>query len=165
MTRHVERGEQRAVAGIVVRPRRRLPLGHRQRRLGALERLDLALLVDREHHGVLRRVQVQADDVAHLGDEGGVARHLEALDPVRLQAVLAPDLLDRGLAQAGRPGQGARAPVRGIGRRLAQGLLLPDLLRRHRRRSPGAGPVAQHHAVSEEALLPAPDDPLGLADA
>jgi hypothetical protein len=31
--------------------------------------LDLALLIDRQHQGLLRRVQVQAGDVADLLDE------------------------------------------------------------------------------------------------
>src|ERR1700731_598674 len=36
------------------------------RRLGAVERLDLRLVVDREHDRVLRRVDVEADDLAQL---------------------------------------------------------------------------------------------------
>ena len=43
----------------------------RQAGLGAVERLDLALLVDRQHDGVGRRIDVEADDVAQLGDELG----------------------------------------------------------------------------------------------
>src|SRR5271167_3155010 len=35
----------------------------RQPRLGAVERLDLALLVDAEHHRLVRRAQVEADDI------------------------------------------------------------------------------------------------------
>ena len=36
---------------------------HGQARLGAVERLDLGLLVDRQHDGVLRRVEIQPDHV------------------------------------------------------------------------------------------------------
>ena len=48
----VERGEQRgrAVADIVVGHRASLAWLERQAGLGAIERLDLALLVDRQHH-------------------------------------------------------------------------------------------------------------------
>jgi hypothetical protein len=39
---------------------------HRQHRLGPVQRLDLALFVHTQHHRLVRRVVVQADDV----DEG-----------------------------------------------------------------------------------------------
>ena len=52
----------------------------RQARLGAVERLDLALFVDRQHHGVRRRIDVQPDDVLDLGGEVGIGRELENLD-------------------------------------------------------------------------------------
>ena len=68
---HVERGEQRrgAVALVVMGHRAGAALLHRQAGLGAVERLDLALLVDRQHDGMGRRIDVQADDVPQLGDE------------------------------------------------------------------------------------------------
>ena len=54
-----EGGEQRgrAVALVVVRHRCGAPLLQRQAGLGAVERLDLALLVDAEHERLVRRVQ------------------------------------------------------------------------------------------------------------
>src|SRR5580704_8435981 len=36
---------------------------HRQPRLGAVERLDLRLLVDRQHQRVLGRIDIEADDI------------------------------------------------------------------------------------------------------
>ena len=49
------------------------PLGstrqHRQQRRRAVERLNLRLLVDAQHDGVRRRVDIQAHDVAHLVDQ------------------------------------------------------------------------------------------------
>ena len=68
---HVERGKERrrAVAAVVMRPPLHLARPHRQQRLGAVQRLDLRLLVDAEHQRLVRRGQVQADDVAHLVDE------------------------------------------------------------------------------------------------
>jgi len=70
---------------------------------------------------MLGRVDVEADHIAHLVDEGWIARDLEALDQMRLQSVLAPDLLDTGLAQADHARQRTRTPVRRLGRCLAQG--------------------------------------------
>ena len=101
----VEGGEQggRAVALVIVAAPLRLARPHGQHRLGAVERLDLALLVDAEHQRAVRRVEIEADDVAHLVDELRVARQLEALDPVRLQAEGAPDTVHR--RDARRPGQ------------------------------------------------------------
>ena len=57
------------------------PLGlagtHRQNRLSAVERLDLALLVNAQHQGPFRWVKIQADDVADLLDEQRITRQLE----------------------------------------------------------------------------------------
>jgi hypothetical protein len=49
----------------------------RQTGLGAVESLDLALLVDREDDGMRRRIDIKPDDVAQLGDELRVGRQLE----------------------------------------------------------------------------------------
>ena len=68
---HVECREEgrRAVALVVVRHSLAAPGLHREPGLGAIERLDLRLLVHREHQRVLRRVHVETDDVLHLGGE------------------------------------------------------------------------------------------------
>jgi hypothetical protein len=54
----VERGEQggSAVALVVVGHGARPSLLHRQARLGAVEGLDLALLIDRDDDGMIRRI-------------------------------------------------------------------------------------------------------------
>ena len=105
-----ERG--RAVARIVVRAPLGDAGGQRQQRLCAIERLDLALLVHAQHHRLHRRVEVQADDVAHLLDEQRIAGKLERLLPMRLQTERAPDARDRRLRQARLACHAARAPVR-----------------------------------------------------
>ena len=84
-----------AVALVVVGAPLHLTRPHGQHRLCAVERLDLALLVDAEHKRTLGRVEIEAYDVAHLVDELRVARQLEALDPMRLQAEGAPDAVHR----------------------------------------------------------------------
>src|SRR6266571_6127972 len=79
---NVERGEQRgrAVALVVVYHCPGATWLHRQPRLGAVEGLDLALLVDREDDGVGGRVDVEADDVPELRGELRVVRQLERPD-------------------------------------------------------------------------------------
>jgi hypothetical protein len=57
----------------------------RQAGLRAIERLDLALLIDQEYQRLVRRVEVEADDVLYLLDEALVVRQLEGLHQVRLE--------------------------------------------------------------------------------
>ena len=68
---HIERREQGggAVALVVVGHGSGPTLLHGQARLGAVERLDLGLLVHRQHDGVLRRVEIQPDHVLDLLSE------------------------------------------------------------------------------------------------
>ena len=112
---HVERGEQRerAVPLVVMGAALRLAGPHGQERLGAVQRLDLALLVDAQHHGAIGRIEIEPDDVAHLLHEQRVGRKLEGLDPVRLQPEGLPDAMDGRRRVADRRGQGAQAPVGG----------------------------------------------------
>jgi hypothetical protein len=60
---HAERGKQGGgtVPLVVMRRGLAAPRLNRQSGLGAIERLDLALFVDRQHHGVGRRVGSGAD--------------------------------------------------------------------------------------------------------
>src|SRR6201981_2218012 len=91
----VERGEKgrRAVPLIIMSRRAAATALHRQPRLSAVERLDLALLIDRQHQYVLRRIDIEADDILHLGGKFRVARQLEGAHPMRLQTVRHPDPL------------------------------------------------------------------------
>ena len=82
-----------------------------QQRLGAVERLDLRLLVDAQNHRALRRMEIEAYDIAHLLDEQGIAGQLEGLDTVRLEGEGLPDATDRCRAEPARPGHRARAPM------------------------------------------------------
>jgi hypothetical protein len=79
---------------VVVGHRPGAVLLHRQARLSAVERLDLALLIDREDDCMGGRIDIEADDVAQLADKLRVGGELELLHPVRLKAVCAPDALD-----------------------------------------------------------------------
>jgi hypothetical protein len=67
-----------------------LARSQRQQRLGAIQRLNLQLLIDTEHEGFVRGVQVQPDDVADFVDEERVLRQLERFDPMGLEREGAP---------------------------------------------------------------------------
>ena len=62
----VQRREQRrcAVAFVVMGHRSGAALLHRQARLGAVESLDLAFLIDRNHYGMGRRIDIKANNIA-----------------------------------------------------------------------------------------------------
>ncbi len=109
------RGKQRgrAVALVVVGHRLRPALLERQPGLRAIQCLHLDLLVAAQHQGMLRRRHIQTDDVFEFLDELRIARDLEGLDQVRLEAVGAPHLEHRRIGDAQLGGQLARAPVSG----------------------------------------------------
>lgn len=165
----VERREQRRrpVPLVVVGHRAQPALLHRQARLGAVERLDLRFLVDAEHHGMRRRIDIEPDDVVQLLGEGRIVGKLEAPPPVRREAMRLPDVLDRRDREPHRPGHGLPRPVRRLVRRRRerQPHDLGDPVVRNRRLAGRAGLVAQEpvHARLHEPLLPAPDASLRLA--
>jgi hypothetical protein len=64
----IERGKRRSGAMALCHGARSA-LFHRQPRLAPVERLDLALLVDAQHQGSVRRAEIEADDILHLLDE------------------------------------------------------------------------------------------------
>ena len=78
----IEGSKQRrgTVALVVMRHRAGAARFHRQARLGAVERLDLALFVDREDHRMSGRVDVEADNVLEFLCEFGIVRQLERSD-------------------------------------------------------------------------------------
>jgi hypothetical protein len=59
---------------------------HRQPRLGAVKGLDLALFIDRQHQGLVGRIDVEADDILDFGDEVRIARDSPILARGRLRA-------------------------------------------------------------------------------
>ena len=81
----IQCGEQRgrAVALVVVGHRAGSAFLHRQAGLGAVERLNLALFVHRQHDRMCRRVDVEADHVLQLVGKLRIVGELELADPVR----------------------------------------------------------------------------------
>ena len=100
----VERCKQRrgAMPPIVVRSPFGLAGLHRQQGRRAVEGLNLGLLVDAQHHGMVGRVDVEADDVADLVNQQRVGRQLEGLAPVGTQPEAPPDATDGHATEAGR---------------------------------------------------------------
>jgi hypothetical protein len=119
-----EAGEQRrgAMALIIVRAPLDLAGAHRQQRLGAIERLDLTLLVNADDERLVGWIEVKADDIANLFNELWIGRELERLRSMRLQREGAPDSMHGGSRDARRLRHVARAPVGGTLRFLLQRL-------------------------------------------
>ena len=143
------------------------PLLQRQAGLGAVERLDLAFLVHRQHDGMLRRVDVKPDNIANLGGEPGIIGQLELPYLMRSQAMATPDAMHRADADCTNGSDGRRRPVRDLTRRLDQRQRHHALRHRvaQRRDARRARLVDQQpvRAGFHEALLPAPYAGLGLA--
>jgi hypothetical protein len=111
---------RRAMALIVMRA----PLGQarskRQDRLGAIQGLNLALFIHTQHHRPGQRIQMQADDAAHLVDKQRIARELEGLGTMRLQPEGAPSAALRALRHLELLRQLRRAPMRRLARALIE---------------------------------------------
>jgi hypothetical protein len=86
------------------------PGAHRQRRLGPVERLHLALLVDAQHDGTFGRQQVKPNYIRHLLDEQQMGRELERLATVRLQPEGPPDAMHRRWRMSDLVGHGSQGP-------------------------------------------------------
>src|SRR5271167_4312865 len=118
----VHRGEQRrrSVPLIVMRHGSGAAFLQRQPGLRAVQRLNLALLVDRQDDGVRGRIDIEPDDVAQFVDETRIVGELELAHSVRLEAVLAPDALNRADAEPRRLRHQDAGPVGRLARRLAK---------------------------------------------
>ena len=81
------------------------------RTLGAIQRLDLRLLIDRQHDGVGWWVDIEADNIADLGGEPRIVGQLVLAHPVRLQAMGSPDALHRTDTDASEPGHRRGLPM------------------------------------------------------
>jgi hypothetical protein len=93
----IQRGQQRrgSEARIIVG----LALGKSrtpgQNRLRTIQGLDPALLIDAQHPGFFGGIQVPTYNAVRPGKEPGIEAELEALDPMRLQAMRLPDAIHR----------------------------------------------------------------------
>jgi hypothetical protein len=85
----VEHGKQDggAVTNIIMSHAFHIAQPHRQHRLGTVEGLDLALLIDAQDQSMIGRVQVETDNVTDLFDEEGIGREFETA-PTRSSSML-----------------------------------------------------------------------------
>ncbi len=114
--RDVKCGKQRrgAMSSVVMSPTLGCARTHREDRLSAVQRLDLALLVDTEHERSFGWAQVEADNVSYLLDKLRVVGESEGLGSVRLQTEGVPDPQDARIADAAGGGHAAGTPMSGI---------------------------------------------------
>ena len=142
---------------------------HRQARLGTVEGLDLALLVNGEDDRVGRRIDIKTDDVLEFLCKLRVIRQLEGADAVRCKLVGFQDALHRPQAHPRRLGQHATGPMgRRAGRRPKRKVYHPPYGRgRQRLLSRLARLVTRQprDAFRHEPGLPAPYHGLRLARA
>jgi len=121
--RDIERGKKggRAVAHIVVRHRAGAAFLQGQTWLRAIQSLHLALLVTAQDDRVLRRVEIQTNDIFDFFGETRVIRDFEGARQMWLQAVFAPDAANRAWAHTQLFGHGLATPMsRRLGRFLGR---------------------------------------------
>ena len=140
---------------------------HWQAGLGAIEGLDLRLVVDREDDGMGGRIDIEPDNIAQLVDELRVGGELKVLDPVRLKTMRAPDPLHRTRADADGFRHHRSSPMGRLNGRISPGERY-DTLGDNRTKGWDArrsGLVAQQTGIASlhEAFLPAPHTGLRLA--
>jgi len=80
-----------------------------QHRLGAFQRLDLALFIRRRKRVPVRWIEIQADSAAQLLDEEGIGGNLEAAGPTRLQGEELKQSMHGPLGKSGLVSHGAHA--------------------------------------------------------
>ena len=85
----------------------------RQDGIETIQGLNGGLLIDAEHGRVLRRVQIEAEDVGGFAFELGIVAGHVAFETVRLQARFLPNAMHGVFADAQHGGQFAATPVRG----------------------------------------------------
>src|SRR5450830_1093977 len=140
---------------------------HRQTRLGAVERLDLALLIDREDDGMGWWIDIEAYNIAQLVDKLRVGGELELFHPVRLKAVRTPDALDGTRADIGDLRHHGGGPVGRLCWRLGLGERHDAFgdVRSQRTDARWACLIVQEAVVTRlhEAFLPAPHAGLRFA--
>jgi len=79
--------------------------------LAALKSLNLAFLVTTEHHCLLGRIEVKADDIPELDLEFRIARELKSPAQMRPEIIAGPEFLHRRLADPYLLGHGPATPA------------------------------------------------------
>lgn len=99
----------------------RPPRPHRQKRLTALQRLHLGLLVNAQNQRLTGWIQIKADHITDFFHETGISGEGEGFEAMRFKAKGPPDATDRLPRQAAALGHLPGTPVRGLLRSGLQG--------------------------------------------
>src|SRR5271167_236414 len=83
----------------------------RQHRVFAIERLDGRLLIDAKDRCMLRRMQIQTNDIGGFGLKVWIIRGHVAFQPMWPQSMLAPHPRHHHVTETQSGGEFARAPV------------------------------------------------------
>ena len=158
----VQRGIQRKRSMPVVLEAVTLGSSRRKRQNGIepIQGLDGGFLIDAEHGGMLRRPQIQADNVGRFAFELRIVAGQVTLQAMGFQASFFPDPMHSVLADSQRCRQFAATPMRGtVAGFLAGGRQNPGPQSRSQNRGLLAGMISVEPIEPgfEEALLPADD--------
>ncbi len=123
--RQFQRCKQRRgpIALVIMRHRTAPALLERKARLRAIQGLNLALLVAAQNERMVRRIEIQPDNIHQFVDEVGVAAEFESSDMGRFQIMRLPYAIDQIGTDTQMFGQRPNAPVRCVGRRLMKSRL------------------------------------------
>ena len=100
--KHIQRSKKAGgpVTFIIMRHRPASTFFHRQPWLGSVQRLDLRLFINTQHHGFFRRIQIEADHIRQLFNKLFVPGQLECLGTMWLQPISIPDSCNAGVTHA-----------------------------------------------------------------
>ena len=132
----------------------------RQDGIETVQGLDGGLLIDAEHSRMLRRTQIEAEDVSGFAFKFRIVAGHVAFEAVRFQARLLPNAMHSVFADAERRGQLAATPVRRpVARFSPRGRQDAGAQSRSQNAGLLAGMIGVQslQSVSPEALLPAHD--------
>jgi len=99
------------MAFVVVRLTLRQSGPQREDGSGAIQCLNLALLVHTQYQGSFRRIQIQAYDIPHLFFKAWIVGKLEPLHPMWLHVMALPDSMNKGSGNPQLSGQHPDTPV------------------------------------------------------
>jgi len=158
----IQRSIQRKRAMAVVLETMTLGAARRERqnRVESIQSLNRGFLIDREHSRVLRRIQVQAENVGCFALKLRIVTGQITLQAVGFEASFFPHAMHRVFADAQRCRQFAAAPMRRtIFGLLAHGRQNPSSQRWSQNRGclPGMIGIQTVESGFEKALLPADD--------
>src|SRR5664279_2243331 len=114
------------MADVVVSDALDIAQSHGQHRLGTVQGLNLAFLIHAKHQGMVRRIQVKANDVPRLLDEEWVSREFEATTSVRLYRKRLKYTMHGGFGNAAVLGGLANTPMSGPGGLAGEGAFEQD---------------------------------------